>query len=153
MVEGYRKIAKQLKIPISTIRAIIKKFKATGKGQNLLGRGRMSIFTPCTVRRMAPVTKESPRMELGNCRHQSGRGVRMFPKLQSDGTYITTSCLEGCQKKVSAVKDQQIQASTVCQTLFLITDTFSGTVFYGQMRPKQRIRASLSSWTVCGATW
>src|SRR4029434_5051912 len=40
---GHKKISKQLKIPISTIMEIIKKFKATGDVKNQPGRGRVYI--------------------------------------------------------------------------------------------------------------
>jgi len=40
-----KKIAKALKIPISTIRAKIKKFKSTKDVTNLPGRGRVSILS------------------------------------------------------------------------------------------------------------
>jgi len=39
---GYKKTAKALKIPISTIRTIIKKFQSTKDVTNLRGRGRVS---------------------------------------------------------------------------------------------------------------
>ena len=40
---GHKKISKQLKIPISTIMAIIKKFKTTGDVKNQPGRGHVYI--------------------------------------------------------------------------------------------------------------
>ena len=48
-------------MPISTIRAIIKKFKATEDVNNRPGRGRVSVLTPCTVRVMVRVAKKSPK--------------------------------------------------------------------------------------------
>ena len=62
---GYEKIAQRLKMPIFTIRTIIKKFKATGDVNNWTGRGRVSILTPHTVRRMVRVVKTSPRITAG----------------------------------------------------------------------------------------
>src|SRR4029434_4757938 len=50
---GHKKISKQLKIPISTIMDIIKKFKATGDVKNQPGRGCVCTLNPRTVRRMA----------------------------------------------------------------------------------------------------
>ncbi len=40
---GFKKRAREVEIPISTIRAIIKKFQSTENVMNLLGRGRVSI--------------------------------------------------------------------------------------------------------------
>jgi len=40
---GYKKKANALKIPISTIRAIIKKFQSAKNVTNLPGKGRVSI--------------------------------------------------------------------------------------------------------------
>src|SRR4029434_1277989 len=62
---GYKKISKQLKIPISTIMEIIKKFKATGDVKNHPGRGRVCTLTPRNVRRMVRLAKESPRITAG----------------------------------------------------------------------------------------
>ena len=62
---GYKKTSKQLKIPISTIMAIIKKFKATGDVKNQPGSGRVCTLTPRTVRRMVRLEKESPRITAG----------------------------------------------------------------------------------------
>jgi len=42
---GCKKIAKELKIPILTIRAIIKKFQSTTDVTNLADRGRVSILS------------------------------------------------------------------------------------------------------------
>src|SRR4029434_7924777 len=62
---GHKKISKQLKIPISTIMAMIKKFKATGDVRNQPGRGPVCKLTPCAVRRMVRLAKESPRITAG----------------------------------------------------------------------------------------
>ena len=56
---GYNKIAIRLKMPISTVRATLIKFKATGNVTNLPGRGPICIFPPCTVRRMIRKAKNS----------------------------------------------------------------------------------------------
>src|SRR4029434_10669962 len=58
---GYKKISKQLKIPISTIMAIIKKFKALEMLRISLEEDVCSL-TPHTVRRMVQLAKESPRI-------------------------------------------------------------------------------------------
>ena len=62
---GYKKISKRFKTPISTIMAIIKKFKVTGEVKNQPGRGRVCTLTPRTVRRMVRLAKESPRITAG----------------------------------------------------------------------------------------
>ena len=54
---GYKKISKQLKIQISAIMAIIRKFKVTGDAKNQPGRGRVCTLTPRTVRRMVRLAK------------------------------------------------------------------------------------------------
>src|SRR4029434_4649958 len=50
---------------ISMIVEIIKKFKVTGDVKNQPGRGRVCTLTPCTVRRMVRLAKESPRITAG----------------------------------------------------------------------------------------
>src|SRR4029434_2871971 len=62
---GYKKISKLFKIPISTIMAIIKKFKATGEVKNQPGRGHVCTLTARAVRRMVRLAKESPRITAG----------------------------------------------------------------------------------------
>src|SRR4029434_10762560 len=62
---GYKKICTLFKIPISTMMAIIKKFKATGDVKNQPGRGRVCSLTPRTVRRIVRLAKESPRITAG----------------------------------------------------------------------------------------
>ena len=62
---GYKKIGQWLKMPISTISAIIKKFKATGDVNNRPGKGRVSILTQGTVRRMVRVAKKSSSITAG----------------------------------------------------------------------------------------
>ena len=62
---GYKKIAKQLKMPITTIRSIIRKLKTTGDVKKLPGRERMSTLTPHGVRRMVRVDKASPKITAG----------------------------------------------------------------------------------------
>src|SRR4029434_3771881 len=46
---GHKKISKELKIPISTIMEIIKKFKATGEVKNPLEEDVSVHWTSCTV--------------------------------------------------------------------------------------------------------
>ena len=55
-----------MKMPISTVRAILKEFKATGSVANLPGRGPMFILSPhTTARRMIREAKNSPRITVG----------------------------------------------------------------------------------------
>ncbi len=65
MGSGYKKIAQALKMTISTIRAIIKKFQSTGNVMNQTGRGRVSISSQRTVKRTVRVDKKSPRITAG----------------------------------------------------------------------------------------
>src|SRR4029434_9490129 len=62
---GHKKISKELKIPISIIMIIIKKFKATGDVKNQPEREPICKLTPRTVRRIARLAKESPRITAG----------------------------------------------------------------------------------------
>src|SRR4029434_7762786 len=107
-----KKISKQLKIPISTIRAIVKKFKVTGDVRNQPGRGPVCKLTPRTVRRMVRVAKESPRITAGELQRL----------VESWGQKVSKTTIrrhlhhhKGCQKKASAVNQQQTTAPKVCQ--------------------------------------
>ena len=92
---GHKKISKELKIPISTIMEIIKKFKATGDVKNQPGRGRVCTLTPRTVRRMVRLAKESPRITAGELQKlvesESLRNYNQMP--------LTSSCLGGLPEK------------------------------------------------------
>ncbi len=72
MGSGYKKIAKALKMPISTIRAIINMFQSTEDLKNRPGKGHVSILSPRIVRRMAQVAKESPRITAGELQKLDG---------------------------------------------------------------------------------
>lgn len=61
---GYKKIHKRLNIPLSTVRAIIKKFKRYGTVENLMGRGRNCILPPRILRRMVREATKSPRITV-----------------------------------------------------------------------------------------
>ena len=59
---GYKKMSKQLNIPLSTVRAIIKKFKRYGTVENLMGRGHNCILPPRILRRMVREATKSQRI-------------------------------------------------------------------------------------------
>ena len=61
---GYKKICKRLNIPLSTVRAIIKKFKRYWTLENLMGRGRNCILPPRILRRMVRDATKSPRITV-----------------------------------------------------------------------------------------
>src|SRR4029434_1585237 len=83
---GHKKISKQLKIHISTIREIIKMLNATGAVKNQPGRGRVCTLTPRTMRRMVRLAKKSPRITAGELQRLVESWVRKCPKLPSDAT-------------------------------------------------------------------
>ena len=56
---GCKKIATRLKMLISTVRTVLKKFTATGTVTSMPGRGPIFILPPCTGRGMIRVTKHS----------------------------------------------------------------------------------------------
>ena len=115
-------------MPISTIRAIVKKFKATGTVANLPGRAPMFIFPACTTRRK--ITEESSIKS---------------PKLPLDMTSMPTKYLEvKPEKSLSCHFTKNI--STWCS--LNATGTLTGTVFYGQMKLKCSFLGSRHSWWV-----
>lgn len=92
---GYNKMSQWLKMPISTIRSISKKFKATGDVNKRLGRGRVAILTPRTVRMVRVAQKKSPRITAGELQTLVGCWGPKVSKTTIRRTYITTSCLGG----------------------------------------------------------
>ena len=60
---GDKKICKRLNIPLSTVRAIIKKFKRYGTVKNLMGSGRNYICT-LILRRMVREATKSPSITV-----------------------------------------------------------------------------------------
>src|SRR4029434_8035265 len=81
---GHKKISKQLKILISTIMEIMKKFKATGDVKNQPGRGCVCTLTSRTVRRIVRLAKESPRITAGELQSVVESWGQKSPKLPSD---------------------------------------------------------------------
>ena len=63
-VNGYKKICKQFIIPLSTVRAIIKKIKRYGTVENLMVRGSNCILPPRILRRMVGEATKSPRITV-----------------------------------------------------------------------------------------
>ena len=61
---GYKKIASRLNLPVSTVRGIIKNFKASGTVINKAGRGPKSILPQRTMRRMVREVKKSPTLTV-----------------------------------------------------------------------------------------
>ena len=61
---GYKKISKRLNIPLSTVRAIIKKFKRYGTVENVMGRGCNCILSPKILRRMVREATKFPRITV-----------------------------------------------------------------------------------------
>ena len=59
-----KNICKRLNIPLSTVGAIIKKFKRYGTVVNLMGRGRNCILPPRILRRMVREATKSPRITV-----------------------------------------------------------------------------------------
>src|SRR4029434_9819867 len=104
---GYEKISKPLIIPISIIMAIVKTFTDTREVKNQPGRGRVCTLTPRTVRRMVQLAKESSRITAGE--------LQKLVESWGQKVYKSTSpqvVWEGCQKKASAVNQQQTKAPT-----------------------------------------
>lgn len=67
--EQFKKISKQLKIPFTTIKALMMKLKVTGDVKNQLGGGLVFTSIPCATRRMFQLAKKiSPRISAGKTR-------------------------------------------------------------------------------------
>ena len=59
--EGYNKISKNLNIPKSSVRGIIKRFATEGHVRNKEGRGRNRILSERTKMKMVTYSKNNPR--------------------------------------------------------------------------------------------
>ena len=92
---GLKKIAQRLKMPISTIRAIMKKCKATGDVNDQPGK-RTCVYIDTTHSEEDILSGQtSPRITAGKLQLLIGFWGRKVSKLRSDITYVTTSCLGG----------------------------------------------------------
>ncbi len=132
---GCKKRAKALKIPISTIRAIIEMFQSTKNVTNLPGRWCVSISSQCTMRRRVSVAKDSPRITAGELqRLVESRGQKPKKKIKQAPTSPHV-VREGFKKNSSKNKLQHIQLSDT-------TGTSNGTGFYGQMKLKKELFGS-----------
>ncbi len=85
---GCKKRAKALKIPISTIRAIIELFQSTKNVTNMPGKWCVSISSQCTVRRRVSVAKDSPRITAGELqRLVESWGQKAYKKISNKPLY------------------------------------------------------------------
>ena len=101
---GYKTIAKKLNIPLTTIRAIIKKFKTTGTVVNLPGRGRKCILPPRTVRQMVREAKGNPRATVGELQNLVASWGHQVSKSTIRCHLLPISYLEGLPEKKSVLR-------------------------------------------------
>ncbi len=101
-----------MKIPISTIRAIMKNFQSTENVMNLPGRGRVSTVYRPNARWEGefewPKTLQGPQLE----NYSWVSGPKTLKKL-SNSPYITTCCSGGFQEKFSSLVQKQSPAYSV----------------------------------------
>ncbi len=117
---GFKKRARAVKIPISTIRAIIKNFQSTEKCYESTWK-RTCLYRPNAQWEGEfewPKTLQGSQLE--NCRKRLRFGVRKPLKKLSNSTYITTCCLRGLQeiksRKENAFTKKTIFSMFSCQT-------------------------------------
>ena len=117
---------KQLNIPLTNGRAIIKKFQTSGTVANLPGRGRKCILSPRTVRKAKKnptTTVRELKALVASWGHKVSKSTIRSPPYQQ-------ALWKGCMKKALTESNKQIQASGVCQTPLELW------LEQGQMRPK-----------------
>ena len=106
-LDSWRANPKGLTVPISTVRAILKKFKATGTVTDLPENGPMFILSPCTARRIRD-TKKSPRITARESTAESSILGSLSPQ---NYHYTSPSCQQiiwkACQKKAFPVISPQ----------------------------------------------
>ncbi len=110
---GCKKRFKALKIPISTIRAIIKRFQSTKKLQICLEED-VCLYHPNT--RWGgefewPKTLQGPQLE--NCRERLSFGVRKLKKKNQTSPISPHVVREGFKKKFSSLIQKQTPANSV----------------------------------------
>ena len=133
-------IATHLKMSISTVRAIFKKFKATGTVTKLSGRRPMFILPPRTVRRMIREAKKSPRITVGE----------LLRKVASWGHQVCKTTIRRHLHANKLFGRHARKKSLSCHfttnvsawSLLNATWTLTGTVFYGQMKQKWSFSAT-----------
>ena len=116
---GYKKIAQRLKMPISTIMAIIKKFKTTGDVNNGPGRGRGAIIDPTHGEEDGSSGQQkSPRITDGELQTLVGFWGQKVSKITIRRHLHNHKLFRRVSiKKSFAVIEQQTQVPTVRQTL------------------------------------
>ena len=116
----------------STIRATLKKVKATGTVTNMVGRGPMFIFPPRTVRRMIREAKKYPRITFG----------KLQRKVASRGHHVSKTTIRHHLHSNKlfgrhAIKKTFLSSHHKCKHLELsTTGTLSGIMLFGQMKLK-----------------
>ena len=78
--QGYKSISRELDVPVSTVRNVIRKFKAHGTVANLPGRGRKSKLDRRLQRRIARMLEKAPR----------STAKQIQADLQTQGTTVST---------------------------------------------------------------
>ncbi len=81
--QGYKSISRDLNVPVSTVRNIIKRFTAYGIVANLPGHGRKSKINEKLQRRIVRMVDKEPRLT----------SKQIQADLQTQGTTVTTFTL------------------------------------------------------------
>ena len=111
---GTKKIHKRLNIPLTTVRAIIKKFQTSGTVANLPGRGRKCMLSPRTVRKMVREAKKNPRTAVQELQTLvASWGHKVSKSTIKTSPPYQQALWKGCTKKALTESNQQIQASGV----------------------------------------
>jgi len=73
---GYKKLSTKFDVPVSTVRAIIKRYQASGSVTSASRSGRPKKMTPVTLRRCLRLVKRDPRMTTRDlCKALEDSGV------------------------------------------------------------------------------
>lgn len=87
--QGYKSISKDLNVPVSTVRSVIKKFKAHGTVANLPRCGRKRKIDERFQRKILRMVDKEPRLT----------SKQVQAALQSEGTTVSTRTICRCLKE------------------------------------------------------
>lgn len=113
---GYKKIAKQLIMPVSTVQTIIKKWKTRGTTDIKPRSGRPSKISPTTARKMVRDVKKTSANITGNSavpQRKPCGGVKLYSEKSHREIWPSW---KGCKKESTSTQMPQRHASQICQT-------------------------------------
>lgn len=123
--KGYKAISKDLGIPVSTVRNVIKKFAKHGTVKNLPGRGGKRKINNRSLRRLVRMVEKTPRLTSKDLK----------TNLEQSGVMVTTSTIRRTLNRTGLYgrRKQKKERLNLPKSIWTNCNP-SGKMFCGQMK-------------------